>query len=712
MSQSASYADLLIEIGMEELPPKLLKGLVADFAGGMSDALGEARLAFGVSEAPDSQRAGGSGIEAFGAPRRIAVIVRGLSLHQPDETVEMRGPPVRVAFDADGEPTRAAQAFAAKCGVEVADLGRVSTDKGEWLVHMALDRGSPAAALLPELVDRVVRGLTIPRRMRWGDREDSFIRPIHWYVLIHGDQVVDGSLFGTPSGRCSRGHRFHAPGEIRLASAGEYAGALREHFVIADFAERRQRVVNEVAAAAAEVGGRVLPDDELLDEVTALCDWPVAVTGSFDPRFLALPWEVLDSTLKVHQRYFPIVDDSGNATSRFVTIANIESRDPDAVRLGNERVVKPRLEDADFFWNQDRAKPLAARVEALDRVVYQRQLGSIGDKSSRVRLLAQSLAVEVGADEDTVRRAAELARADLLTDMVGEFPELQGIMGAYYAREDGETAATVAAIRDQYKPGFAGDEIPETVAGRVLSIADRLDTIAGIFAIGKRPSGTRDPFGIRRAALGLLRIGIEGELDFDLMARIGEAIDLQPVPAGEHPELAEDVYDYVMERLRGYYQGSLCAERGDLFDAVLARTPHSPLDFDKRLRSVARFVNLPESGELAAANKRIVNLLRGAGTDAGATLDPDRFEEPGERGLFAALSELQEATRAPLAAGDYETALLSLAALRGPVDAFFDEVMVMTEDVAQRRNRIALLAEVRGLFLEVADISELDGGRE
>lgn len=711
MSASPRHADLLVEIGMEELPPKLLPGLAADFERDVAAALAEAGLEFG-EDRDDGDGGAVAGIERFAAPRRIALIVRRLSTHQPDERVEMRGPPVSVAFDEAGEPTRAAEAFAARCGVAVADLARTATDKGEWLVHESVNAGSPTAELLPGLIERVVRGLTIPRRMRWGDGEDSFIRPVHWYVLLHGERVIDGALFGVDAGRMTRGHRFHSPGEIAVESIDGYADTLRRHYVIADFGERRGKVADAVSAAAAEAGGRVLDDDELLDEVTALCDWPVAVTGTFDARFLDLPVEVLESTLKIHQRYFPVVTDDGAATDRFVTVANIESHDPDAVRAGNERVVKPRLEDAAFFWNHDREKPLADRVDALDRVVYQRKLGSIGDKRRRVGAIAESLAARTGADVEVVTRAAALARADLLTDMVGEFPELQGVMGAYYAREDGEDEAVVTAIRDQYRPGFAGDRIPETTAGRVLSVADRLDTIAGIFALGKRPSGTRDPFGVRRAALGLLRIGIEGELDFDLVAMIGEALDLQPIPVDDHPELAEDVYDYVMERLRGYYQGSGVAARADLFDAVIARTPHSPLDFDRRLRSVARFVQLPEAGELAAANKRIVNLLRNAGTDAGAALDPVRFTEAGERDLYAALTGLHDATRAPLEARDYESALLELAALRGPVDAFFDQVMVMTDDVALRRNRIALLAEVRGLFLEVADISELDGGRD
>lgn len=693
----STHADCLIEIGMEELPPLAMQPLSAAFEAGLRERLTAARLGFGA-------------MASFAAPRRLAVLIRDLERQQPDETELMRGPPVRVAFDDDGTPTRAAEAFASKAGVAVADLERQSTDKGEWLVFEAHRKGEPAHALLGDMVAESLDALPIPRRMRWGDSDAGFIRPLHWLVMLHGDDVVPATLYGIDAGRRSRGHRFHHPDWVAIESPAGYEAAMRDAYVIARFSERRDLVWSQATAAAAEVGGTLAEDAALIDEVAALCDWPVAVLGEFDAGFLKLPGEVLESTLKKHQRYFPVIDADGAARNAFVTMANIESVAPAEVRRGNERVIAPRLADAAFFWGNDTSVRLETRLARLDDVVYQRALGSIGDKVRRVVALCTHLCDALGVDASEAQRAATLARCDLVTDMVGEFPDLQGIMGGHYARHDGETEGVATAIREQYFPRFAGDAIPSGVAGQVLSVADRLDTLAGIFAIGKRPGGSRDPFALRRSAVGLVRILIEGGRDIDLVAALAKAVALQPVDTSKHPELADDLYDFVMERLRHYYNREAGIARTDLFDAVLERTPRSVLDFDQRLRAVAQFVELPEAEALAAANKRIVNILRSAGVDAGSTLDVSTLTEPAAVALANALVQAQNDTRPMIAERDYAATLSTLASLQPVVDTFFDDVMVMAEDTAVRRNRLALLSDVRGLFLEVADVSELQSG--
>lgn len=692
--------DLLVEIGTEELPPTALRGLMDAFAGGLAEALGASGLVHGD-------------VHPYASPRRLAVWIESVPPGQPDEKVELRGPPVTVAFDDDGNPTRAAEAFAGKCGVTVADLERVSTDKGEWLAHRAVRRGKATAELLPELVQGALDALPVPRRMRWGDGDAEFVRPVHWIVMLLGDEVVPGRLYGLESGRHSRGHRVHAAGrEIEIPAPSAYAETLREAGrVVVDFDERREAISGEVLAAAAAAGGRPVSDEALMDEVAALNEWPVAVTGSFEPGFLELPREVLVSTLQKHQRYFPVQREDGALVASFIAVANLESREPDKVREGNERVVKPRLADAAFFWEADRRTTLAARRDDMQHVVYQRELGTLLAKSQRVASLAGYLAGELGVPAEHAVRAAELARADLLTDMVGEFPDLQGIMGGHYARADGEPEAVAAAIAEQYLPRFAGDDLPSTDAGRVLAIADRLDTLAGIFAIGRRPSGNRDPFGLRRGALGLLRIVIEGGLELDLKAAIGEALARQP--AGEEAarsQLAGEIYDFVMERLRGWYAERESGISPEMFQAVLAREPRSPLDFDARLRAVAAFARHASAESLSAANKRIANILRQAKGDSGAAPDAALLREPGEKTLFAALAEARAEVEPLLARREYTEVLDRLSLLREPVDDFFDSVLVMDEDTAVRRNRLAVLAELRGLFLEVADISRLSTG--
>jgi glycyl-tRNA synthetase beta chain len=695
-------ADFLVEIGTEELPPLALPELESAFAEGVRTGLAGASLAHGS-------------IESFATPRRLAVLVRELAARQPDQEVKRRGPPVSAAFDASGAPTRAATAFAESCGVAVEQLARVREGKGEFLFHAGMKRGAPAGELVPAIVRGSLDRLPIPRRMRWGAGDAEFVRPVHWVVMIFGSEVVPTTLLDTAAGNATRGHRFHAPDPIPIATPADYAKLLRERgWVIASFEERRARVREQVNAKAAGLGGRAVTSEELLDEVTALVEWPVAVAGRFEERFLALPREVLLSTLQEHQRYFAIEDARGALTSWFITISNIESREPQEVREGNERVVRPRLADAAFFWEQDRKRPLASLRPALDEVTFQAKLGSIGAKIERIRALARIVATDIGGDPALAERTATLCKCDLLTAMVGEFPELQGVMGRYYARADGEPAEVSEAIREHYLPRGAGDELPATRTGMAIALADKLDTLAGIFAIGQKPSGTKDPFGLRRAAIGVLRIVLERRLSLDIRALIDGAVAAQPVSA---PQAAGEVYDYVMERLRAYYLERGQALEGDrgvevtpeMYDAVLTVRPRSPLDFDARLRALAEFLQRPEAASLASANKRTANILKKADPREDSLVDEGRLIEPSEKQLAQKMRELGTQARQLTGRGEYGSALATLAGLRPQVDAFFDDVMVMADDPTLRANRLALLAELRALFGEIADLSRLPG---
>lgn len=688
-----SGADLLIEIGTEELPPTALAGLMTAFAEGLSAAIDEADLKHGE-------------IRPYASPRRLAVIVEDLEHQQADRAVTRRGPPVTVAFDQDGKPLPAATAFAKKCGVEVDALGREHTDKGEWLCFEKVDRGQPAAALIPGFVERALTGLPIPKPMRWGEGEVEFVRPVHWVVLLHGEQVVDASVLGVAAGNLTRGHRFLGRNRIEIGHPGEYLDKLEtEGRVIADPVRRRRMIREGVEAIAAETGGVVAGSESLYDEVAALVEWPVPMLGSFDARYLELPREAVISTLTGHQRYFPIADADGTLKPLFVTVANIESRDPDVVRDGNERVIRPRLADAAFFWDTDRKRGLASRLDQLKDVVYQRGLGSLHDKSARTANLAAAIATTLGLGHDA-ERAAMLSKCDLLTGMVGEFPELQGTMGGYYARADGEPDAVAAAIGEHYRPRFAGDSLPATDDGRVLALADRLDTLAGAFALGKKPSGNRDPFGLRRAALGIVRILVECGLDLDLRQALATAVAVQPTDGADGERVADELYDYVTDRLRHYFLEREPTLDTETFDAVIARAPASLVDFAQRLKAVQAFIDLDEAQSLATANKRIANILRQAGGELAA-VQTKRFEDDAERALHAALATATDMVAPLLAERRYTDALCALAALREPVDRFFDDVMVMADDAELRANRLALLAELRALFLDVADISRL-----
>lgn len=692
--------DLLVEIGTEELPPKALKSLMDAFAAGMGDGLDGARLGHGA-------------IKAFASPRRLAVIVAALDERQPDHAHVQKGPPLAVAFDAKGQPTKAAVAFASRFGVEVSALDREETEAGAWLSYRATERGQAAAELLPAIVQAALDGLPIPRRMRWGAHEHEFVRPVHWLIMLHGRNVIDGSVLGIRASNKSRGHRFHTREDIVIDTPGNYARALEEQgFVVADFAARRQRVVGQVESAAQAAGGEAVASDALYDEVTALTEWPVAITGRFDEAFLALPQEVIVETLTRHQRYFPVVDRGKHLLPLFIAVANLDSPEPLRIRDGNERVIRPRLADAVFFWDTDRAIPFASRVEALKSVVYQQGLGTLHDKSLRVAELGRLLAREVGADEDTVARSALLAKCDLVTGMVGEFPELQGTMGAYYASASGEGEAVGQAIGEQYLPRFSGDELPKSIAGQLLAVADKLDTLAGIFSLGKRPSGNRDPFGLRRAALGMIRIVLEAGLDVDIGQAIGNAVSLQPRREEKPVATSEALFEFVMERLKSHFGESACRFSAEAFEAVRSRRPSSLPDFRERLEAVLQFAELDAAVSLAAANKRTANILRHAQWSGGSEAKHALLVDGAESTLYHAMQAAREDVDPLLRERAYSKALRRLAQLGPAVDAFFDEVMVMTEEEALRQNRLALLAGLRDLFLGVADISRLTPSRE
>jgi glycyl-tRNA synthetase beta chain len=598
----------------------------------------------------------------------------------------------------------------------VEDLETLKTEQGAWLVFRTTQKGQPTTALLPDIVTNALDQLPIPKRMRWGDLAAEFVRPVHWVVMLFGDEVVNCEILSVKAGRATHGHRFHHPQPMYLGEPQAYAPLLEtEGHVVADFQARREAVRGQVLEAASALGGEAMVDEDLLDEVTSMVEWPIAVAGKFDKRFLDVPAEALISTMKTNQKYFPVLDKSGMLMPHFITVSNIDSKDIAKVREGNERVIRPRLADADFFWNQDRKQKLDARLEKLNDVVFQKKLGTLYDKSERVASLAGYIATALEGSNKHAERAAWLSKCDLMTDMVGEFPNLQGIMGCYYAQHDKEPEDVAIALDEQYLPRFAGDALPETTTGQALAIADKLDTIVGIFGIGEHPTGNKDPFALRRAALGLLRIIIENQLGLDLKDLIQKASERFPAnvwltPKGK-PAKAGDVlsqvFDFMMDRLRAYYQDSGVAP--DVFDAVLAVHPTQPYDFDRRVRAVTSFQQLPEAESLAAANKRISNILKQAKFTEAPMWDADMFKEPAEEVLAEKLVAIGYKITPLLECLDYEAVMKALAKLRQPVDEFFDHVMVMVEDEALRNNRLALLAQMRAMFLGIADLSRLQG---
>jgi len=688
----ADVADLIFELGTEELPPvalkKLSEALTREFAAGLDAA----NLKHGE-------------VTSYAAPRRLALLVKDLDTRQPDRDVEKRGPAVKAAFDAEGNPSKAAEGFARSCGTTVDQLGRMQTEKGEWLVYQVHESGKAAAELLPGIAENALNKLPIPKRMRWGDSEAQFVRPVHWLLFLHGDDVVDCTILDAKSDRLTHGHRFHHPAAITIYDPEDYAKVLEDMGkVIAYFPDRRLRIKAAVEKTAKGLGGVADIDSDLLDEVTALNEWPVPIAGSFEEKFLEVPHEALVTTMKTNQKYFPVFDESGGLMNHFITIANIDSRDPQKIREGNERVVRPRLADAMFFWQQDGKKKLEDHIESLKKVVFQKQLGSMFDKSQRVAALAAEIAAGIGGDTGLAMRAGQLSRCDLLTEMVYEFASMQGIMGRYQATRDGEDPELAQAMDEFYMPRFSGDRLPESKTGIAIALAERIDTLVGIFGIGQKPTGDKDPFALRRAALGALRILSEHSLTLNLKNLLKfAAIELNDRIA--EADTVEQVEAFMLERLRGLYADKGIA--GDLFDCVAAVRPHDLADFEKRVQAVSEFRALPEAEALAAANKRIGNILKKAEGEVSGTIDPDRFEEDAERTLDARIVEMS-ATIAPMnQSGDYAGVLKALAGLRPVVDSFFDDVMVMADEPAVRNNRLSLLASLQALFLKVADISLL-----
>ncbi|WP_462320394.1 glycine--tRNA ligase subunit beta [Halochromatium sp.] len=689
-------ADLLVEIGTEELPPSALAGLAEAFRDGLVKRLDESRLSHG-------------GARAFASPRRLAVIVDDLAVSQPDELVTRRGPALKAAFDAEGAPTKAALGFAQSCGVGVEALEREETGKGAWLCFRQQVSGKSTSALLPALIEEALAALPIPKRMRWGDRSVEFVRPVHWVTVLLGESLVEGRVLGLSIDRVTRGHRFHHPQAISLGSPADYLTSLREARVEADLASRRASIRQQVERLAAEAGGSAMIDESVLDEVTALCEWPVALLGRFDASFLEVPSEVLVETMQANQKYFPVLDGTGSLLPSFITVSNIESLEPEQVRAGNERVIRPRFADAKFFWEQDLKTPLAERIDALQGIVFQHQLGTLLEKTERIAELSAWIAAEIGADVEQTRHAARLAKADLVTQMVGEFGSLQGVMGRYYAEQGGELPVVAAALEQHYWPRHAGDQLPESNLARAVAIADRADTLVGIFAIGQRPSGVKDPYGLRRSAIAVLRILIETPLSLDLRALLERAATAYP-DALQAEWCVPEVLAYCLERLRRYYadaEGEQAADP-DAINAVLALELSQPRDIDRRIRAVQGFRSRPEAAALAAANKRTRNILRKVSpSEIAQEVDPRLLQDDAERALATAIDEVTHRVNALLEQQDYEAALAELSSLRQTLDDFFEQVMVMADEPDVRANRLTLLKRLEALVLGVADISLL-----
>jgi glycyl-tRNA synthetase beta chain len=688
-----SAHDLLFELLCEELPPRALLGLSQSLSEGITKGIDAAGIPHGK-------------VHSYATPRRLAVWIERLAQNQPDRSVERRGPPLANSFDAEGKPQAAAIAFAKSCNVAIEALTRLQTDKGAWLQFRGTEKGAATTALLGGIIAQAIAALPIPKRMRWGARSAEFVRPVHSVVLLYGESVVPVEVLGLASGRVTQGHRFHAPKPIALKSARGYAARLLRAKVVADFARRRELIRASVTSMAAASGSNasVLMDDALLEEVTALVEWPVPVAGQFEQRFLKLPREVVIATVQDHQRYFPVQEPDGKLSGWFVTVSNIESRDPAKVREGNERVVRPRLSDAAFFWDQDRKLPLQEHAARLKDMTFQTKLGTYADKTARVASLATLIGRQIGAGAD-VGRAAQLAKADLMTAMVGEFPELQGTMGRYYALAQGEPEDLAVAIEEHYRPRFAGDAIPSTRTAQAVALADKIDTLVGIFVIEQRPSGTKDPFGLRRAALGVLRILIEAGLDLDLIELLRAAARAQPI---QRPAVVDEVYEFVAERLRGM----LLEQPGnsaEMLDAIFANRPASPLDANARLAALRAFLLLPDAPVLAAINKRIANILKKTQVSREQQVDASALAEEAERGLHQALLMLRDPVTEAAQQRRYFDSLQALVGLRAPVNDFFDRVMVMDEDLTRRNNRLALLRDVQMLLGGVADLSRLPG---
>ena len=683
--------NFLIELGTEELPPKALRTLAEAFAANFEAELKAANLPH-------------QGIKWYAAPRRLALKVTALAENQPDRIVEKRGPAIAAAFDAEGNATKAAQGWARGNGITVDQAERMITDKGEWLLFKQEVKGQPAQTLLPELAAAALAKLPIPRPMRWGNKDTQFIRPVKTLTMLLGEELIEGTILGVASARTIRGHRFMGEAEFTIDNADQYPAILEERGkVMADYEARKAIILTDAKLAADAVGGIADLDDELVEEVTSLVEWPVVLTASFEEEFLKVPSEALVYTMKGDQKYFPVYDTEGKLIPKFIFVSNIISKDPSQVISGNEKVVRPRLADAEFFFNTDLKSKLVDRLPQLETAIFQQQLGTIKDKTDRITELAGYIAEKIGADVTNAKRAGLLAKCDLMTSMVFEFTETQGVMGMHYARHDGEAEDVALALNEQYMPRFAGDQLPSTGVSSAVAMADKLDTIVGIFGIGQAPKGS-DPFALRRASLGVLRIIVENGYDLDLVDLVAKAHSL----FGDkltNATVDSDVIEFMLGRFRAWYQDAGFSI--DVIQAVLAMHPTQPSDFDKRVKAVSHFRELDAAESLAAANKRVGNILAKFDGELPTTVDNSLLVEAAEKEL-AAKVETVVATLAPVfAAGDYQQALTELASLREPVDAFFDNVMVMADDEQLKVNRLALLNLLRNQFLQVADISLL-----
>jgi glycyl-tRNA synthetase beta chain len=682
--------DLLFELGSEELPPKTLLTLSRALTDGIINGLKEADLSYGE-------------VKSYATPRRLAVLIHNLNATQPDKVVEKRGPALKAAYDNEGNPSKAAIGFAQSCGTSFDQLEQLKTDKGEWLIFKQAVQGQTTVELIPEIIRKSIAALPIAKRMRWGNNTAEFVRPVHWAVLLYGETVIDAEILGLKTGKQTRGHRFHAPAAITISTPQSYAQTLLEQGrVIADFEQRKDIIRARANEAAAKVGGAAHIEEELLNEISSLNEYPVPVVGNFDTRFLTLPKEVLITTMQSNQKYFPVVNADGGLLAHFITFSNLESTNPVSIQRGNERVILPRFADAEFFWNQDRKQSLAERGESLKTIVFQQKLGTLYDKTQRLQNLSAYIAGKLNADVGLAKRAAELAKTDLMTNMVSEFANLQGIMGRYYALADGEDAQVAQALEEQYFPKQSGTATPASAIGQILSIADKTDTLVGIFSAGLLPTGDKDPYALRRAALGILRTVIENKLDLNIVELFAVALNQF---SHEFDKAATEnlVSDFVFERLRGY-----CLEQGfshDEFEAVIAIKPEQPIDFMARLQAVKAFRALPEAESLAAANKRISNILKKSETAPAAIIG--ELIESAEIELLAVAKQSAADIEPLLAQGDYQAALYRLAQLKQPVDNFFDNVMVNCDDLTLRASRLALLYLLAQQFLQIADISKL-----
>ena len=689
-----STQDFLVEIGTEELPPKALKTLSNAFSSGIESALKEAGLSYDKAT-------------SFASPRRLALRLNGLQTQQSDKTIEKKGPAKKAAFDAEGNPSRALLGFTGSLGITPEQLEETETPKGTWLIYRSTESGQETRTLLNNIVAQALAKLPIPKRMRWGAQKVEFVRPLQWVLMIFGDEVVEGSILDIPNGNTTRGHRFHSEGLIEITDANDYESLLLDKGkVIADYDVRKEKIRNGVIKAAENIGGIAVIDENLLDEVCALNEWPVPLVGNFDERFLEVPTEALISSMKEHQKYFHALDKDGAMLPNFITLCNIESTDPQQVIQGNERVIRPRLADAAFFFETDKKSSLEKRREQLKKIVFQKQLGTVYEKTERVSKLAANISQAIGGDADHAARAGHLAKSDLVTEMVLEFTDLQGTMGYYYALHDGEAEEVAVALNEQYKPKFAGDSLPSKACGQALSLAEKIDSLVGLFGISQPPTGTKDPFALRRAALGVLRIIVEKQLPLDLGVMISWACEQYDETLFTNANVKQDLLTYLLERFRAWYDDQNIS--AEIFLSVSARRPTRPVDFDQRVKAVNAFTKLEQASALSAANKRVSNILAKQNADlSDKSVNADLLSEASEIALSKQLNDLSSKVTPLFDQGNYQEALSELASLQQPVDQFFTDVMVMVDDEAVKTNRLVLLSQLRDMFLRVADISLL-----